>query len=510
MMSSKSRKIISLMLALFFLLMAVPEMVEEAHALVIRYRITWRWRIRRKKTKTRKKRIKYSLTRTKLSTTAGEYEYIYLKKANSKRVKWYSSNRKIATVKRDGKWCEIRTKKRGKVTITARYKGKNYRCRVTVKKKYKKILRCYEDDSCCDKYTRKTIRFKKMKEYSSDKKARWCMYVPAIEDWYDETVLFYNLYKNIYPVTITFNIKNPKIVDGKWKNYDSVSDGWTFKMIPKKPGKTTLTITNSYNKQKFKYTVIVEEGVGVECPDEDDDYDHNDDDNDENENENYPEYNSLVELDEEYLTLMEGETKSVYVKTDKGFDVGSDYDGDSVSCELGKMNYDHTATLNVTGLKEGTTDITVYDIKNDKAAAVLHVTVKAKKTEVTEPTIIPEKDVINVRVGETETVAVQIGSDIDKFTCRFNKYLVTCSWGNWIRPGVCELYITGIEESSYEIELFDSENESNKSIITVNVLPQANTLSEAAEQDGAESATLESIEEVSDEVSEEVSNERSR
>ena len=47
------------------------------------------------------------------------------------QVKWSSSNKKKAVVKRDGKWCEIRTKKKGKVTITAKYKGKK-------KKWYKK------------------------------------------------------------------------------------------------------------------------------------------------------------------------------------------------------------------------------------------------------------------------------------------------------------------------------------------------------------------------------------
>lgn len=53
-------------------------------------------------------------------------------KNNKKKVKWISSNKKIATVSKRGK---VKGKKAGKVTITAKVGGKKYKCRVTVKKK---------------------------------------------------------------------------------------------------------------------------------------------------------------------------------------------------------------------------------------------------------------------------------------------------------------------------------------------------------------------------------------
>lgn len=50
--------------------------------------------------------------------------------ANAKRpkVKWFSSNKKVATVKKG----LVKTKKPGKVTIKAKYKGKTYKCKFTV------------------------------------------------------------------------------------------------------------------------------------------------------------------------------------------------------------------------------------------------------------------------------------------------------------------------------------------------------------------------------------------
>lgn len=49
----------------------------------------------------------------------------------SKKVKWSSSNKKIATVNKKGK---VKARKAGKVTITAKVSGKKYKCKVTVKK----------------------------------------------------------------------------------------------------------------------------------------------------------------------------------------------------------------------------------------------------------------------------------------------------------------------------------------------------------------------------------------
>lgn len=51
---------------------------------------------------------------------------------NKKKVKWSSSNKKVATVTKKGK---VTGKKAGKVTITAKVGKKNYNCKVNVKNK---------------------------------------------------------------------------------------------------------------------------------------------------------------------------------------------------------------------------------------------------------------------------------------------------------------------------------------------------------------------------------------
>ena len=49
----------------------------------------------------------------------------------SKKVKWSSSNKKVATVNSKGK---VKAKKKGTATITAKVGGKKYKCKITVKK----------------------------------------------------------------------------------------------------------------------------------------------------------------------------------------------------------------------------------------------------------------------------------------------------------------------------------------------------------------------------------------
>lgn len=63
-----------------------------------------------------------------------------LKLKNSKNVKWSSSDKKLLTVSKKG---VVKAKKAGKATVTAKYKGKKYKCSVTVSGGKKKILVVY-------------------------------------------------------------------------------------------------------------------------------------------------------------------------------------------------------------------------------------------------------------------------------------------------------------------------------------------------------------------------------
>ena len=53
-------------------------------------------------------------------------------KGNRKKVKWSSSNKKVATVSSKGK---VKGKKAGKATITAKVGNKKLKCKITVKQK---------------------------------------------------------------------------------------------------------------------------------------------------------------------------------------------------------------------------------------------------------------------------------------------------------------------------------------------------------------------------------------
>lgn len=81
---------------------------------------------------TTKKKIK--LNKKKVTIRAKKTIKLKLKNAKAKKVKWSSSNEKIAMVSKKG---VVSALKKGKVTITAKYNGKKYKCKMNVKKALK-------------------------------------------------------------------------------------------------------------------------------------------------------------------------------------------------------------------------------------------------------------------------------------------------------------------------------------------------------------------------------------
>lgn len=71
-----------------------------------------------------------SISKKSVTVTKGKTYKLKLKKATAKKVKWSSSKKSVATVSKSG---TVKAKKAGKATITAKYKGKKYKCKVTVK-----------------------------------------------------------------------------------------------------------------------------------------------------------------------------------------------------------------------------------------------------------------------------------------------------------------------------------------------------------------------------------------
>ena len=75
-----------------------------------------------------KKTVKIKLNHKKKTIRLGQKVTLKLKHAKAKKVKWKSSNKKIATVKKG----VVKGKRKGKVTITAIYKGKKYKAKIRV------------------------------------------------------------------------------------------------------------------------------------------------------------------------------------------------------------------------------------------------------------------------------------------------------------------------------------------------------------------------------------------
>lgn len=72
---------------------------------------------------------KIHLNRTKVKMTVGSTVKLKIKGCKGKKVKWKSSKKSVATVSKKGK---VKAKKKGTAVITAKVRGKKYRCKVTV------------------------------------------------------------------------------------------------------------------------------------------------------------------------------------------------------------------------------------------------------------------------------------------------------------------------------------------------------------------------------------------
>ena len=86
---------------------------------------------------------KVKLNKTKATIYVGKTVTLKVKN-NKDKVKWSSSNKKVATVSSKGK---VKGKKAGKITITAKVGKKKYKCKITVKKKVVQSNSNYENNN---------------------------------------------------------------------------------------------------------------------------------------------------------------------------------------------------------------------------------------------------------------------------------------------------------------------------------------------------------------------------
>lgn len=138
-------------------------------------------------------------------------------KNNSKKVKWISSNKKVATVNVKGK---VKGKKAGKATITAKVGNKKYKCQVTVKNVLK-VNKTYVSMTSGES-SNIIVTFKKSKE---------------AKVWYD--------------------IKNEDIVSCEWGEFDNGVISLTI--TGNQVGKTVIIISNGYNNEKIRINVSIKQ-----------------------------------------------------------------------------------------------------------------------------------------------------------------------------------------------------------------------------------------------------------
>ena len=80
---------------------------------------------------------KYKLNKTKTFVRIGSPVKLKVKNAKKKKIKWKSSNKKIATVSKKG---VVKGKKYGKCNVTAKIGKKKLKCRVIVTHKVAKVI----------------------------------------------------------------------------------------------------------------------------------------------------------------------------------------------------------------------------------------------------------------------------------------------------------------------------------------------------------------------------------
>ena len=153
------------------------------------------------------------LNKKKATIYVGHTEKLKLNRAKGK-VKWTSSQKKIATVSSKG---VVKGKKAGKAIITATVGNKKLTCKVTV-----------QNNVSVSKGTLKISPGKSQK-------------------------ITVKIRKSVN--SIRFKIKDPKIVSCKWGKWKGMSIPLTI--TAKQSGSTYITLTNTYSKEKVKINVTV-------------------------------------------------------------------------------------------------------------------------------------------------------------------------------------------------------------------------------------------------------------
>ena len=178
--------------------------------------------------------------------------------------------------------------------------------------------------------------------------------------------------------------------------------------------------------------------------------------------------NSTISVDKPNPTVSVGETLTLEVYTDKGEDILFDCNNSNVDCEWGDWfgEDDCDSYFYITGLRAGTSVVTIYDDVDNNVKATINVTVGSQGNS----TISVDNPNPTVSVGETLTLEVYTdkGEDI-LFDC--NNSNVDCEWGDWFGEDDCDsyFYITGLRAGTSVVTIYDDVDNNVKATINVTV-----------------------------------------
>ena len=237
------------------------------------------------------------------------------------KVKWKSLKTSVAKISKKGKVTAV---KAGTAKMTAKYKGKTYKFTVKVKNPPQNTTISVDQPDL-------TIGLGEM--------ATLIVFTDKGED-----------------IEYTCNNSNVECEWGDW--LDNGTDSY-FYITGEAVGSSVVTVRDSYNK-------AVKATINVTVVD------------------NRPS-NKSISIEPSSISVGSGETKQVTVVTDNGEALTASVSNTNATAKWGSwISGTNSVTLNITGVREGSAVVTVYDKVNNSVSATLLVTITKPVTPVTE------------------------------------------------------------------------------------------------------------------------------
>lgn len=183
------------------------------------------------------------LSKTSISLTVGN-KYTLKVTGTRQKVKWSSSNKKVAMVLNNGL---VVAKKTGTAKITAKVGNKKYTCKVTVKKR--------QAGGNTQQYVKSTPTPAPKIELSASVNS-----ISIKEDESNSVSIKFTGNGSVY-----YNIADSTVVACQWSRKWN-NDSTQLNITGLKAGTTTVTITNSLNSDYVKITVNVISAVNIKLP----------------------------------------------------------------------------------------------------------------------------------------------------------------------------------------------------------------------------------------------------